>query len=686
MSLLLSFGAVAGTPAQAAPVTGFNPGNIISDENFYNSNAMTAAEVQAFLNKQVPRCTIGDPGRAPGTAIYGTTVASNCLKDAYFSTSSRAANAYCASYAGSPSESAATIITKAARSCGVSQKTLLVMLEKEQSLVSDTWPTVRQFNVAMGYACPDSGPNNSANCDPSQTGFMQQVYRAAWQIKVYKAHPNNYNYRPGWNTIQWHPNVACGTSQVYIENWATAALYIYTPYRPNQAALDAGWGTGDSCSTYGNRNFYLLFTTWFGNAQAPDGTPFGELKDLWATNNTIHLWGWAVDLDDRQAPLQIHVKFGPSWAATTANAPNGSAEALYPGSGPNHGFGLAFTAPPGAQQVCVYAKNIGSGADRLLGCQELTVPDGSPAGKLGDLWATPGTISMWGWALDPDTVDPIVLHVSINGRWAVVNADAQNLSTQGLYPNHGTNHGFSARIPADAGSNKVCVYAINQGPGSNTTLGCRTVTVPSGSPVGQVKEMWGESGVIKMWGWALDPDTVNPIDLHVSINGRWAVVPANAQNLSTQASYPNHGTNHGFGAVIPADPGSNKVCVYAINQGAGSNTTLKCQDVVVPSSDPRGEVKELIGLPGQISMWGWAADPDTTDPIDLHVRVDGTQWYVVPANAPYSAMAQLMPEVGLNHGFGARIPATPGSHEVCVFAVNAGPGSSKTLRCATVTS
>src|SRR5699024_7487348 len=78
------------------------------------------------------------------------------------------------------------------------------------------------------------------------------------------------------NTILGNPNSACGTSQVYIENWATAALYIYTPYRPNQAALNAQWGVGDAWSTYGNRNFYLFFQEWFGSTANPalTGKPF----------------------------------------------------------------------------------------------------------------------------------------------------------------------------------------------------------------------------------------------------------------------------------------------------------------------------------------------------------------------------------------------------------------------------
>ena len=59
----------------------------------------------------------------------------------------------------------------------------------------------------------------------------------------------------------------CGGSDVYIENKATALLYIYTPYQPNEAALAAGAGEGDSCSSYGNRNFSIIYRGWFGDAR-----------------------------------------------------------------------------------------------------------------------------------------------------------------------------------------------------------------------------------------------------------------------------------------------------------------------------------------------------------------------------------------------------------------------------------
>ena len=94
--------------------------------------------------------------------------------------------------------------------------------------------------------CPDT-----ADCDPTYAGFFRQVYGAAKRYRYYLEHEEQYGYTAhNLNYIQYHPNAACGGAQVYIENKATALLYIYTPYQPNIAALAAGNGTGDSCSSY----------------------------------------------------------------------------------------------------------------------------------------------------------------------------------------------------------------------------------------------------------------------------------------------------------------------------------------------------------------------------------------------------------------------------------------------------
>ncbi|WP_170192092.1 cell wall-binding repeat-containing protein [Rhodoglobus vestalii] len=62
-----------------------------------------------------------------------------------------------------------------------------------------------------------------------------------------------------------------------VQNYATAALYNYTPYRPNTAALNNLGSYGDSCSSYGNRNFWDYYYSWFGNPN--DISPSGVAVD-----------------------------------------------------------------------------------------------------------------------------------------------------------------------------------------------------------------------------------------------------------------------------------------------------------------------------------------------------------------------------------------------------------------------
>ncbi len=254
LAALLTVLAPARANAADLPPSILEGGYIISDAAFFDGDAMTASEIQTFLNGKVKTCSTG----------Y------TCLKSYKADIGAKAADKYCAALAAAKGVSAATIIQRVALACGISPKVLLVMLQKEQGLVTATAPSSTKYGKAMGQACPDT-----AACDPKFAGFFNQVFGAARQMQVYTHNPSAYNYKPGQvNTIKWHPSSACGTSKVYIQNRATANLYIYTPYRPNVAALAAGTGTGDSCSSYGNRNFYNYYVSWFApGASASAGAP-----------------------------------------------------------------------------------------------------------------------------------------------------------------------------------------------------------------------------------------------------------------------------------------------------------------------------------------------------------------------------------------------------------------------------
>jgi hypothetical protein len=90
-----------------------------------------------------------------------------------------------------------------------------------------------------------------------------------------------------------------------------------------------------------------------------------------------------------------------------------------------------------------------------------------------------GGVSVKGWAIDPDQVASIPVHVYVDSDGYAVTADASRPDVEVAFPLvAGADHGFDATVPAAPGPHQVCVYAINaSGTGYNVLLGCRTVTV-----------------------------------------------------------------------------------------------------------------------------------------------------------------------------------------------------------------
>lgn len=254
-ALLVMLGAAA--PAAAVDADDFDPGFIVSDAQFYDGAALSAEQVQAFLDEKAPVCDTWRTGRGLNQPPF------TCLKDYRQSVPTMAADEYCERIDGARL-TAAQIIATVGQACSVSPKALLVLLQKEQSLVTDRWPWRTQYDHATGFSCPDTAP-----CDPQFAAFFSQVYYAARQFQIYRDLPERFNYRAGMAAnIQYHPNPDCSFATIGIVNDATAGLYNYTPYTPNAAALANLLGTGDECSSYGNRNFWRLWSEWFGSPTA----------------------------------------------------------------------------------------------------------------------------------------------------------------------------------------------------------------------------------------------------------------------------------------------------------------------------------------------------------------------------------------------------------------------------------
>ena len=259
-ALLIATGfvAVAAAPkAQAANAAQFDPGNIISDSVFYDFGTMTAVEIQRFLNSKLPTCNDNDGGP-------------KCIRDFVTDTPAMTGESgRCESLPAMQNQTAAQIIYTVANACKINPRVLIVTLQKEQGLIQGANPTKRMYDFAMGMNCPDT-----ADCARSSAGFFYQMYKGAGQLQWYGDPRGSFTYlRVGTNITRRHQaanveasrGVDCGSKTFMLKSQATAALYYYTPYVPNEAAMRNLYGTGDVCSAYGNRNFWRFYTDWFGN-------------------------------------------------------------------------------------------------------------------------------------------------------------------------------------------------------------------------------------------------------------------------------------------------------------------------------------------------------------------------------------------------------------------------------------
>jgi len=196
-------------PALAAE---FDPNYLISDSEITNYNSMDLEDIQRFLDKR------------PGTLKNYVTIDKE-----------------------GKSITAAETFYKTALDALINPKYLLVLVQKEMSLLDNPAPKQTQYDWATGYGCPDGG-----GCNSRWQGFFKQVNSAALQTRDYVDNPGNYYYRPGvTRTIDNLP--------VTPKNAATAGLYSYTPH------VDCGGNCG------GNKLFWDLWNRYFGK-KWPDGS------------------------------------------------------------------------------------------------------------------------------------------------------------------------------------------------------------------------------------------------------------------------------------------------------------------------------------------------------------------------------------------------------------------------------
>jgi len=262
-------------PVAPAHAVSVNYNHLIDNGIFDNSSAMSASQVDSFLNGFQNSCISSNSTfRAPDPTGYSPTNG----------------------YIYGSNVTAGRVIYDAANAYQLNPQVLLTTLQKEQSLVTGSAGCgTLAYSAAMGYGCPDAitahsytGVNLytkdgktvtsvSGTCVTSKldVGFSQQVIHAAWLLKfdrmrsegnvtwaIIKGSWDNsddpstcYNGYMTEGTFQRCPSgssapydgyATIDSSSVHMDDGATAALYDYTPHLS------------------GNNHFVTIFSTWFG--------------------------------------------------------------------------------------------------------------------------------------------------------------------------------------------------------------------------------------------------------------------------------------------------------------------------------------------------------------------------------------------------------------------------------------
>ncbi len=185
----------------------FNPNYIISDHDLTDYQSMYMEEIQSFLKDK---------------------------------------KSYLASYIDPQVRiTAAQAIYDASQLHKINPKYILVLLQKEQSLIEGPPPTQDQLNWATGYGICDGCRKTDIKVQKYK-GFTNQVDWGAGGTRYYFDHPNNFKFKVG-------KTYNIDGQKVTIANQATRALFIYTPH------------------LHGNQNFYKIWQKWFASSYL-DGT------------------------------------------------------------------------------------------------------------------------------------------------------------------------------------------------------------------------------------------------------------------------------------------------------------------------------------------------------------------------------------------------------------------------------
>lgn len=194
----------------SASASDFDPSYFISDAEITDFNSMTLTDIGNFLkerNGTLDNYLTFDKEGLPKTAIQS--------------------------------------FYEIAQKWQVSPKYLMVLTQKEQSLLEDPSPSQKQYDWATGYGVCDSCGMDDESIQRFK-GFYRQVNSAAAQTRYYMDNISEFTYQP-------NKTYNIDGTTVKFKNIASAALFNYTPH------------------LHGNENLFNLMKKYFSRTW-PDGS------------------------------------------------------------------------------------------------------------------------------------------------------------------------------------------------------------------------------------------------------------------------------------------------------------------------------------------------------------------------------------------------------------------------------
>lgn len=214
-----------------------------------------------------------------------------------------------------------------------------------------------------------------------------------------------------------------------------------------------------------------------------------------------------------------------------------------------------------------------------------TTPPVDPYGNVERIEGIVGGIAISGWAGDPDAIGPMLLHLRIGDRVVETTFTGQSRpDVAAAHPQLGGATGFRVVVPAPPATREVCVWAINRAAGANRRLRCAVATTPDTGvdPFGVVDRTTGGAGEVVIGGWAIEPDNGGPTSVHVVLGDVvLGALPASGPRPDAAAAYGIGWDRVGILGRVAAPPGRHRVCVIAIDHGAGSSRRIGCGTAVV---------------------------------------------------------------------------------------------------------